>query len=51
MSCLFFQEQQDLFTVIAAVLHLGNVLFDLDDSDAAMVTDPNGAVKMASVSI
>ena len=52
--CLFFrsfQEQQDLFTVIAAVLHLGNVLFDLDESDAAMVTDPNGAVKMAAVSV
>lgn len=46
-----FQEQEDLFTVIAAVLHLGNVLFVLDESDAAMVTDPNGAVKMASVSV
>ena len=45
-----FQEQQEMFTVIAAVLHLGNVTFDLDDADAARVTDPNGAVKMASVS-
>jgi hypothetical protein len=44
------QEQQDLFTVIAAVLHLGNVIFSLDDNDAAMVSDPNGPVKLASVS-
>ncbi|KAL8615976.1 hypothetical protein ACOMHN_034652 [Nucella lapillus] len=42
------EEQEDMFTVIAAVLHLGNVTFDMDDSDAAMVKDPNGAVKMTS---
>lgn len=41
-------EQQDLFTVIAAILHLGNVIFDVDDNDTAMISDPNGAVKMAS---
>ncbi|KAK7115853.1 myosin-IIIb-like isoform X2 [Littorina saxatilis] len=41
-------DQQDLFTVIAAILHLGNVVFELDDYDAAMVTDPNGAVKIAA---
>lgn len=41
-------EQLDMFTVIAAVLHLGNVTFDLDESDAAMIIEPNGAVRVAS---
>lgn len=38
-----------MFTVIAAILHLGNVSFELDDFDAAMVTNTNGAIKVASV--
>ncbi|PVD19339.1 hypothetical protein C0Q70_19826 [Pomacea canaliculata] len=42
------EEQQDMFTVISGVLHLGNITFGVDDTDAAVVIDPNGAVKIAS---
>lgn len=38
-----------MFTVISGVLHLGNITFGVDDTDAAVVIDPNGAVKIASV--
>ena len=40
-----------MFSIIASVLHLGNMTFDLNENDGAAVTDPNGAVKMMSVSL
>ncbi|KAK3097735.1 hypothetical protein FSP39_012604 [Pinctada imbricata] len=42
------EEQYDMFNMIAAVLHMGNVTFSDDDNDAAYVEDDNGAVKYAA---
>ncbi|XP_048250149.1 myosin-IIIb-like isoform X2 [Haliotis rufescens] len=43
------EEQLEVFTVIASVLHLGNIRFDSNEQDAAVLMDPNGAVKVASM--
>ncbi|XP_021359283.1 myosin-IIIa-like isoform X4 [Mizuhopecten yessoensis] len=42
------EDQMSTFNMIASVLHLGNVTFDMDDNDAAFVKDEDGAVKVAS---
>lgn len=43
------EEEENLFSIIAGVLHLGNVVFDMDDDDASYVQDKNGPIKMAAV--
>ena len=45
------EEEDNLFAIIASVLHLGNVTFNMDDNDASFVEDENGPVKMAAVRI
>ncbi|XP_061172927.1 myosin-IIIb-like [Saccostrea echinata] len=42
------EEEENLFSIIAGVLHLGNVTFDMDDNDASFVEDENGPIKMAA---
>ncbi|XP_048734629.2 myosin-IIIb-like isoform X2 [Ostrea edulis] len=42
------EEEENLFSIIAGVLHLGNVVFDMDDDDASYVQDKNGPIKMAA---
>ncbi|XP_041373643.1 myosin-IIIb-like [Gigantopelta aegis] len=42
------EEQGNVFSIIASVLHLGNVTFDTNEHDGAAVTNPNGPVKMMS---
>nr|XP_022331356.1 myosin-IIIb-like isoform X1 [Crassostrea virginica] len=42
------EEEDNLFAIIASVLHLGNVTFNMDDNDASFVEDENGPVKMAA---
>lgn len=44
------EEEDNLFSIIAAVLHMGNVTFEMDDDEASFVEDENGPVKMAAVS-
>jgi len=48
---IIFQEQEDMFNMIAAVLHLGNIQFGMDDDDASYVEDDNTYIKTASVSM
>lgn len=40
-----------MFNMIAAVLHLGNIQFGMDDDDASYVEDDNTYIKTASVSM
>lgn len=40
-----------MFNMIAAVLHLGNIKFGMDDDDASYVEDDNTYIKTASVSM
>ena len=40
-----------MFNMIAAVLHLGNIQFGMDDDDASYVEDDNTYIKIASVSM
>lgn len=42
------EEQEDMFNMIAAVLHLGNIKFGMDDDDASYVEDDNTYIKTAS---
>lgn len=44
------EEEDNLFSIVAAVLHMGNVTFEMDDDEASFVEDENGPVKMAAVS-
>lgn len=44
------EEEDNLFSIIAAVLHMGNVTFEMDDNEASFVEDENGPIKMAAVS-
>lgn len=44
------EEEDNLFSIIAAILHMGNVTFEMDDDEASFVEDENGPVKMAAVS-
>jgi myosin heavy subunit len=43
------EEEENLFSIIAGVLHLGNVIFGMDDNDASYVEEENGPIKMAAV--
>lgn len=42
------EEEDNLFSIIAAILHMGNVTFEMDDDEASFVEDENGPVKMAA---
>lgn len=42
------EEQENMFNMIAAVLHLGNIQFGMDDDDASYVEDDNTYIKIAS---
>jgi len=44
------QEQYDMFTMVASVLHLGNLTFEEDDNDAAEIHDM-APINVVSVSI
>ncbi|KAL3866198.1 hypothetical protein ACJMK2_043520 [Sinanodonta woodiana] len=43
------EEQQDMFTIVSAVLHLGNLSFEEDDKDAAFIQDQNVMDNVASL--
>lgn len=36
---VILKEQYDMFTMVASVLHLGNVTFEENDNDASQIPD------------
>ena len=38
-----------MFSIIASVLHLGNISFKVNEDDSVNVTDKNGSIKTATV--
>nr|XP_058963310.1 myosin-IIIb-like [Pocillopora verrucosa] len=42
------EEQEDLFTVLGGVLNMGNIAFEMDDNEGAIVKDAHGPLKMAA---
>ena len=45
------KEQEDMFTVLGAVLNLGNIAFDVDESDGAVVREAHGPLRTAAVRV
>lgn len=45
-----FQEQQDLFTVLGGVLNMGNIAFEMDENEGAIIKEAHGPLRTAAVS-
>ncbi|KAJ7365815.1 hypothetical protein OS493_002536 [Desmophyllum pertusum] len=42
------EEQQDLFTVLGAVLNMGNIAFEMDENEGALVKEAHGSLRTAA---